>query len=743
MSQFDLPRLNFSGKFSVDPATGNNNTYHPILIYNPLDGKAFFPPRIYIDQKYVASDSTLEKVIECVPDGVELKTDNDSLFSGVKFIEVDVIDTPEKFIHWSRTPLGQWAEDQAFHGLYDALHSPNFGNALTGLIVGYWNYYGTNLFHLHDVTIRSVTIDQEGKPATFYGNEKKCPKAIKPFLGAKLTYNAVPDDDSTNSARIVDTLPVMNVYSQIFSDLLTLIKEDKILFKGNPNKASLRQVNVFRVVNSNMPYSGAGKFITTIPLQSLQKKEASEIITFFKKTGTRRKKLKGIYIQQILSEIEARRPMDYTNLGNLSNPAFGTISGTIAPWYEGEMRSWTIARQLCGVQPFENNKNKDYDISFTLLTPAVYQVYPELGRLDIDLSVNIPMENTKDGGPILANPYEINHYKTYELGQVDLIFEKIDPEGKPVDKLAIGTLTINQDVLPRKKVLEEGGIFSLFFNPNAKPREFFMESNLTIFGNDDSSQKIRLMQETPDVILSDETGLYCDQNDDPVKGYYTYTGTKEPCRIRIFRYGMPVTIERDIWIREYKISIGGAEMEINHFRTAKYKDGDVISFPTDRPSSTIYQFLTQKPTQTSLNFYPISIVKTGFFVNMRVLPTYDHSIYLDPSHENYAGPVTFDILTKEIFSSYHLLYPIMNFSNHSWDNKAMAKFLFERIRIEAWGKPWYMPVGRDLSETQRSLILAWINNILKSPETENVKPLIRKPNKEDLSHRVVKRFFIK
>ena len=292
-------------------------------------------------------------------------------------------------------------------------------------------------------------------------------------------------------------------------------------------------------------------------------------------------------------------------------------------------------------------------------------------------------------------------------------------------------------------MLAEGGIFSLFFNLTEKEKKALIESDLTIYGNDDSGQKIKLMQETPEVIISDETGLYCDQNDDPVKGYYSYSGIREACRIRIFRYGIPVNTEIEIWIQEYKISINGAEMEINYFRRAKYKDGDMISFPTDKPSSTIYQFLTRKPAKTSATLYPISIVKTGFFVNLRVLPAIDFSIYLDPAHENYAGPVTFDILLDEIFSSYHLLYPIMNFSNHSWENKAMAKFLLERVKIENWGKPWYMPVGRDLSENQRSLILSWINSILDLQEPDAGRPPNNKSDVKELSHLITKPFFIK
>ena len=36
MSQFDLPRINFSGYATIDPATANNNFFKPLVIYDPI-----------------------------------------------------------------------------------------------------------------------------------------------------------------------------------------------------------------------------------------------------------------------------------------------------------------------------------------------------------------------------------------------------------------------------------------------------------------------------------------------------------------------------------------------------------------------------------------------------------------------------------------------------------------------------------------------------------------------------------
>src|SRR5690606_31479420 len=149
MSQFDLPRLNFSGGFSTDPATGNNNMHHPLLIFNPLTGQAYFPPRIYLDEKYVPSGSSLEKITACIPAGVQIQSEAEPQAAGTKFIEINVINSQESFLEWARTPLGQYEVDRDFHELYAALHVPFFRSSLTGLIAGYWNYYGTNYYHLH------------------------------------------------------------------------------------------------------------------------------------------------------------------------------------------------------------------------------------------------------------------------------------------------------------------------------------------------------------------------------------------------------------------------------------------------------------------------------------------------------------------------------------------------------------------------------------------------------------------
>ena len=703
------------GKFTLDPATANNNMHHPLIIFNPISGQVFYPPRIYISEKYVPKKSSLKFVKSCIPKRSTLKNDLGELSLAPEYIEIETVDTYEKFIAWASTPLGSWKGDADYHKLYRAVKAPFFRSSLEGLTPGYWNYYGTNNFHLHDVIVKSVTIEEENIPSTYDGSEADCPPEVKAFIGASLTYNASVKDDSTNSAKMVDALPVMNVYSQLFCDWLTLYKGREVLFRGNPNKGSLRLVNPSNVVNENMPYSGAGKFISTIPHESIISGLDAPVLEFFQKKNRRANQIKGIYIQQVLSAIEERRPMNYQEFGNVSSPAFGVVSGTIAPWYEGEMKSWTTERQLVGDQAFITKKSKKYDIPKNILSPTVFKVDQGKGRLDIDLSTVVPMQNmkrSKKNEPIVANPYEQNSYELYDLGKLTFVFENIDNNHIIQDKWVVGSIKLDRKNLSRTTILSNGGIFSLFFNPSEENLQKASSWQLSVYGKDDQKKKVRFMSEAPIVIMTDESALYCDQNDDPVKGYISNSGTREPCRLRIFRLGQPVNEEIEINILAYKMINSGATQKIAPFRKGKYKDGDIVTFPTDEPSSVIYQFFAHGLGPISPHSYPALLVWTGFFVNVRVLPKYDFSIYLNPKHPDYSGPVTFEILLKEIFASYHLLYPIMNFSSHSWENVAMAKYLQSRISLENWHKPWYMPLTRDLSESQRELICAWIDRIL-------------------------------
>ena len=113
--------------------------------------------------------------------------------------------------------------------------------------------YGTMLYSYENVVVTSIAMGNDGHREIFAGETNL--EDVNQIVGADLTLDMNIHDRSTTSATMVDCLPTMAMYTQIFHDQLTLRCGDEVYMKGNPLKASLRWLNPFRVVNANMPFS--------------------------------------------------------------------------------------------------------------------------------------------------------------------------------------------------------------------------------------------------------------------------------------------------------------------------------------------------------------------------------------------------------------------------------------------------------------------------------------------------------
>lgn len=215
------------------------------------------------------------------------------------------------------------------------------------------------------------------------------------------------------------------------------------------------------------------------------------------------------------------------------------------------------------------------------------------------------------------------------------------------------------------------------------------------------------MTESPLVVVSDECGMYSNQGDEPSRGYRSYSGDKQQCIIRIFERGRPVNTPTDISFVEYKISCSGALRTESMFRSEEYVDGDTVTFDTAEPRNAIYLFLPFRTSTLPKHGYPASVIQTGFFVNLRVLPSHQFAPYLDSTNPEYPKAVTFEVLYEKLFKRFGLLAPTMNFHKDRFDNPAMAKELLRRMQPENWDKSWYMPATRDISNDQIELITMW------------------------------------
>jgi len=708
MSQYHYPRINFSGDCIIDPATANNSWFLPLVIFDAIAVSHFLPPRIYLQDQYLNKGVTIEMVKQKLPPGCKIEEDTTTRWRGIKYFKILPIDNEEDFKEWVRVPLGESKLDKAYWPLYDLFWVPTNRTSLKGCVPGYWNYYGSMSYAFRDVKVSSVATGVRHQAEQLYGEGNiLAAEEVKELLGAKLTMNVHPLDDSTNECVMVDHLPTMAMHTQLFTEKLSLHKGKKVFFSGHPLKGSLRMVNAFRVVNENMPFAGSGVFYSVIPLDQLDEDESSALLKIFKKYGDVRKKLKGIFIRQVLSEIEEFRTVDYRITGNIPNPAMGKLSGSISPWYEGEMKSWPGGRQLIGDAPYIVGKPPSFDAPVSMLTPCVFNIDHVNKVAQVDLLNNFPIRNKAESDdPLEPNPYKKNYYEAYDIGQLDFILE--DPnDDKQKSGILVGTIHLSEKENPRQKCYDSGGMFLLPLNLPDEDYVKLDKWNLNVYGKNNAGAQVRVWKESPIIIMTDQAGIYCSEGDDPAKGYRSYTGEKEHCYLRIFNRGRAVEKPIDLSIIEIKMNISGSQKSEVLYRNAAYKDGDIVTFGTYEPLNAIYLFLPFKTTIVPPRCYPGAVIRTGFFINLKVLPMNDFGKYLDPTHPDYPTEVTFKVMYENVFKTFSLLSPTMIFHEERFENPFMAHELLKRTSHKNWDKSWYMPVTRDLSDNQLALIEKW------------------------------------
>jgi hypothetical protein len=715
MAQFDFPRLNFSGYCSIDPATANNGWYMPLVIFQPITIQAVCPPKLYLEDQYILNGNTLDDVKKLLPEGVEIQMEMDGHLKDVPFIEISTIDTDEKFKEWASLPLGSYELDKEYAAIYKITGPGSDGTSeLYGCVPGYWNYYGTMQYRYQDVQVRSATLGVTDE-AFHTVKEDEAEGVLKQLIGANLDMNLRVGDDSSNASVMVDLLPTMAMYSQIFCDRMNLIKDRKVLFSGKPKKASLRLVNSFRVVNENMPQGASGVFFSVVPMEDLLQQKHNPLIDFFEAHRDKRKKLKGVFIQQMISEVEEIREVDYNTVGRVSNPAIARVGGTIAPWYEEDLINWPASRQMNGVAPFLHHESPKYMAPIAMMTPAVFKVDHERGYLQLDFLNNFPVINTtqESDEPLEPRPDEENTYATYNLGEVELSLKYSAGKNAEPEAIALGRRTINNDTWPREKYYTEGGmlLFSLKDIPGLDEKKI---KNGDICLNLISTEgQTPLLAESPMVYVTEQCGMYSNLNDDPMKGFLSNSAEKELCVLNIFKRGERLKTPTALSIIEIKMAFGGSGKSEKVFRKDYYKDGDILILPNSEASNAIYLFTNEEVYDPLPPQYPLEVVGTGFYLNLKVLPAHDFGRYLNPNHPDYQEQITFEDMYKEVFQCYALITPVMRFSEESWNNEHLAQLLVEKTHPDHWASSGYMPVSRDMSRDQILLIRKWASSFKK------------------------------
>lgn len=693
MAQFDFPRINFGGKVSINPATANNNVWLPLVLFNPISVQAVMPPRVYLTEelKTLYSNGTF-----ILPEGNSVKTDN-----GLFYVEIHSVNTTEIFKQWATTPLGKSNFDQSYHSLYDQVRTVRNNIPLTGLIPANWNYYGGMEFKFDSVKVCSVDLPgTNGQPKNYNSNGTGCPSEIKALLGAHIDLR---NDQERNTAVMIDVIPNLSLYTQVFCDALRMTNDQGVVFIGKPSKASLRFLNTNRIVNLEGAEAGSGTFFCVIPIEELQECNNYSILNFFKQYK-RSSNISGLFIRYNLFEVKENQQPDYRRIGVQPNPATASIVGSITPWYENELKSITMGRQLIPQNSYLENKK---------LAPIVCLIDMQRQAICLDVIGSIPETVTKTDDHL--------NYETFDLGTLQLTCVSSENE-----EIELGRFTVNSSVLSRKQLTLMGGIIEIPFETEAVKKGFDIEAGLLHLyqvkkgGAKNKDLRLLLMKECEYMISSDQAGLYLDQFDDPKYGYRSYSSSKEPCKVQVYHKGSPIKQTIPMVIMEIRIQSSASAAQISPFlKTQDFDHDQPLHFPTDQAASCIY-VLFPGSLYSGSNYLIPYMLDTGFFINLRVLPQHDYGRYLDPQHPLYPTPLTFDIIYKEVLEAFDLIYPASAIiTPFTEDNFRQGwKYIRSRLSPENWSSHTYMPSSRDLSHDQWNLLCSWYDHVSGSREKE-------------------------
>ena len=486
MSQFDFPRIHFSGETSIDPATGNNNYFYPLVTYDPISATVVLPPRVYLDtEKDIA---TAKRTLP--PSKANILYDaNDNAY-----LEISDIRTSEDFKAWNICPLGSYPKDSNYHRFYETINSINEQEPLTGNCPGYWNYYGTMNFECLSVKVHSIQLYQDQGIQTITEKDDMLGTWAE-ILESSLDFE---DPSGKNRAVMIDVSPTLSLFSQVFSDQFNLKSGEASILKSNPSKASLRQMNLKRITNDPTITGASGTFFGSIPLDQIDTEKSQTLLNFFNAYSTSNKAFKGLFYRYDLSRVRENQSPDYTKLGANSNPAYARMIGTISPWYEGDMSSACIARQLIPREALENGPNLG-------LAFANYQAEHKL--LNLDLIGSLPEE-------VAGKDFQ-KSFKKKSLGTLSLELET------ETDSLNIWNNDFNLAHGESQHFEDSGGIIDidLSLNPGIIT-ELEKGGYLSLVQKTNPGDDIRvLLKENPYYFVSDQIGIYSDQNDPEEKGF--------------------------------------------------------------------------------------------------------------------------------------------------------------------------------------------------------------------------------
>jgi hypothetical protein len=730
MSLFDFPRINFNGNIDVNVPTINNTVFFPLTVYDQMYSRAFLPPRLYFSK---------ETIIQDIPSSFVPTIYYDDL-NQYYYIEIEPINTIELLRTWCMTPVGEDGSPDVLYKPYYAASFYDLGKVnqmeIIGHPPGYWNMYGDMGVTMSNVKVTGVQLYNEttGSVDTWTAASQDIPPDVNAFLNAAFDLDTAPASGKT-TGLMVETISAQSCYANIFCsnvNLYNAANPEQILFQGNPLRFAALIYSAWRVVNWMPPMSGSGRFCAAVPLSDLPPGEQSALIDFFnanKQYDSR--PLKGCFVTFTILEVFENRndPNVYKN-GFVTNPAQSSTMGSITPWYEGDMQTGVIGRNLISLyqQPWYTNTNGTPGQIPVSATPPIAFLTP-LNNGSAIFSIDMGNTWPESMSPLYSiNPpvFKPAHrgeasFETMALGTLIL---RCNGTGTEICRIAI-----DPAVNSRSSVFSRGCIFDFVItDPNLIAE--IQSTLIAVALQPPTGNEIQVMLESEYMMSTDQKGLYANEGDAASSGYFVNSQAREELRLRIFQKGVPVTSPVKVWIAEYTVPEAGNDSTVSYssLQSLMLQDNDSVLLTSGNltmNNNAIYyfvydgQYLPSKDKNGNDLPYPYipafvinnnyTIMDTGAFTVLRVHHMEDYSRYTTPGSPDY--PPTFQVMYDEVFKLYDVVYPIMAhilpFTENVWNNGTMAGAVLQRTDMANWNNILYMPRSRELSASQRELIVAW------------------------------------
>jgi hypothetical protein len=712
MSIFDFPRINVKGLVQINVGTANNDDYALTAGPNPSTFGGYTAPPGVDNQGYsfrLASSAAVQPDPGLLPD-----RGNDGALA-------------DWMIH--RQPVRK------------------FNNGATGvaaqLIPGEWNYFGNMGMNMMETRVVGVLV----RPGHVHVQDDASPG----LAGATLSFNEGPGEKAGSKAMLIDVNPEAPPASQVFSDNLLLVGSGgATLFNGKPSKSSTRMINFQRNTFLNGPNGAGGTFQCVVPVAG------QPIVQILKDLNPGDRRLENltqlVFRYTLFRSLQKINYWNYGKNGQMtpewfakieelyqtqgSNATFVQISGTIAPYYDGELQSMPTGRYLAPsssqffLSPGGNTAPGGGPFS---LAPAIVQNGVDAGEpyISIDLSATLPDQYVPDAD---FDPLNTSNNDKFNLGPLQLGWRQ-GPQFQSIglvpylERVEVGGVKVQRGDL-------QGWIFD--FPVEKIPAE----SYLVLSGTNTQGLAGDLLVEQPTWFVSDQPGVYAEQGLQPTtEGWQkmpalpmsTKTVSSQGYQdsqlsFGAFTRGVPdKSGSYEIWISNQtyvdpRYSSSPPPVKI----VDAYTPGDSIAVPTGVAGTFIVTIAPHGSTAAQV-VQALNNLATAPMINIRILPNIEYAdlFTFDADGKPAATPaMNFQALYQRVFRNYFLLYPAMNeviaLNDPQMWVGAGLHHLLDRVDTKSWPSFKNMPRTRDLSATRRWLIQAYCHKFLKAKFPANL-----------------------